>query len=52
LPAVYPYRLFVTGGGLICYGPDTAVPARGRLRRSHPQEREAFRVARAGADQV
>jgi putative ABC transport system substrate-binding protein len=23
LPAVYPYRLFVTGGGLICYGPDT-----------------------------
>jgi putative ABC transport system substrate-binding protein len=23
LPAVYPYRLFVTGGGLISYGPDT-----------------------------
>jgi putative ABC transport system substrate-binding protein len=22
LPAVYPYRYFVTAGGLICYGPD------------------------------
>ena len=22
LPAVYPYRYFVTNGGLICYGPD------------------------------
>jgi putative ABC transport system substrate-binding protein len=22
LPAVYPYRYYVTGGGLICYGPD------------------------------
>jgi putative tryptophan/tyrosine transport system substrate-binding protein len=22
LPAVYPFRFFVTGGGLICYGPD------------------------------
>ena len=22
LPAVYPYRYFVTGGGLICYGPN------------------------------
>ena len=22
LPAVYPYRYFVTGGGLISYGPD------------------------------
>jgi putative tryptophan/tyrosine transport system substrate-binding protein len=24
LPAVYPYRFFVTGGGLISYGPDLA----------------------------
>jgi putative ABC transport system substrate-binding protein len=22
LPAVYPYRFFITGGGLICYAPD------------------------------
>ena len=24
LPAVYGYRVFVTSGGLICYGPDLA----------------------------
>ena len=24
LPAVYPYRFFVTAGGLMCYGPDPA----------------------------
>ena len=23
LPTVYPYRYFVTAGGLACYGPDT-----------------------------
>ncbi len=28
LPAVYPYRLFVTVGGLISYGPDTIDPYR------------------------
>ena len=28
LPAVYPYRYFVTGGGLISYGPDSIDPYR------------------------
>jgi putative ABC transport system substrate-binding protein len=28
LPAVYPFRYFVTAGGLICYGPDVAEPYR------------------------
>jgi putative ABC transport system substrate-binding protein len=28
LPAVYPFRSFVTGGGLISYGPDTLDPYR------------------------
>jgi ABC-type uncharacterized transport system substrate-binding protein len=28
LPAVYPFRFFVTGGGLISYGPDTIDPYR------------------------
>jgi putative ABC transport system substrate-binding protein len=28
LPAVYPFRVFVTGGGLISYGPDTIDPHR------------------------
>jgi len=28
LPTVSSYRIFVTGGGLICYGPDTAEPFR------------------------
>ena len=54
LPAVYPIAYFVTAGGLISYGPDIVdhVPARRRLRRSHPQGREAGRPAGAGADQV
>jgi ABC-type uncharacterized transport system substrate-binding protein len=26
LPAIYPYRYFVTAGGLFCYGPDTVEP--------------------------
>ena len=54
LPAVYPYRFFVADGGLISYGTefDRPVPARGRLRRSYPQGREAGRPAGAGADQV
>jgi putative tryptophan/tyrosine transport system substrate-binding protein len=28
LPAVYPFRFFVTAGGLISYGPDTTEPFR------------------------
>ena len=28
LPAVYPYRFFVIGGGLISYGPDPIDPQR------------------------
>ena len=28
LPAVYPYRLFVTGGGLMSYGPNSVDPYR------------------------
>jgi putative ABC transport system substrate-binding protein len=28
LPAVYPYRLYVAGGGLVSYGPDVIVPFR------------------------
>ena len=54
LPAVYFDRFFVAAGGLISYGPDLRrpVPARGRLRRPHPQGREAGRPPGAGADQV
>jgi putative ABC transport system substrate-binding protein len=28
LPAIYPYRVFPGGGGLISYGPDTVEPYR------------------------
>jgi putative ABC transport system substrate-binding protein len=28
LPAVYPFRFFVTAGGLISYGPDSVDPSR------------------------
>ena len=54
LPAVYTARIFVTGGGLISYGPDRIDQFRraAQLCRSHPQGREAGRPARAGADQV
>ena len=46
-------RFFVTGGGLISYGPiGRSIPARRRLCRSHPEGREAGRPSGAGADQV
>ena len=53
LPAVYPYRYHVTGGGLISYGPDMV----DQYRRAtgyvaHPQGREAGRPAGAGAGEV
>ena len=28
MPAVYPFRFYVTGGGLISYGPDSIDPHR------------------------
>jgi putative ABC transport system substrate-binding protein len=28
LPAIYPFRFFITAGGLICYGPDSIDPYR------------------------
>ena len=54
LPTVYVSRFTALDGGLISYGPDFRRPisARGRLRRPHPQGREAGRPAGAGADQV
>ena len=54
LPAVYPFRYFVTSGGLISYGPDPidCISASGGLRRPHPQRREGGRPARAGTDHV
>ena len=55
LPAVYYERYFVAAGGLISYGPDFVDQYRWagcRLRRSHPQGREASRPAGAGPDQV
>jgi putative ABC transport system substrate-binding protein len=39
---IYPFHYF---GGLMSYGPDLADQFRGRLRRSHPQGREAWRSA-------
>jgi putative tryptophan/tyrosine transport system substrate-binding protein len=53
LPAVYGERFFAAAGGLVSYGPDIVDNyRRGRLRRSHPQGREAGGPSGAGADQV
>ena len=54
LPAIYPYRYFVSGGGLVSYGPDLV----GQYRRAAGyvdrilQRREAGRPSGAGADQL
>ena len=39
LPAIYPFRYFVTDGGLLSYGPELggSLPAGGRLRRSRSE---------------
>ena len=54
LPAVYPFRYFVTGGGLIYYGPNPVDQFRRAAEyvRSDPQGREPGRFARAASDQV
>jgi putative ABC transport system substrate-binding protein len=52
LPAVYSGTAWSKAGGLISYGPNALDQYRRRLRRSHPQRREARRPARAGADEV
>ncbi len=52
LPAVYAIRVFVADGGLMSYGPDEIEQHRRRLRRPHPQGREAGRPTGAGADQI
>ena len=53
LPTVYFERVFVAAGGLISYGPDQIDQfRRSRLRRSHPQGREAGQPSGAGTDQV
>jgi putative ABC transport system substrate-binding protein len=54
LPAVYAYRTFVSEGrpDLLWTRFCRPVPPRGRIRRSHPQRREAPRPSGAGTDQV
>ena len=52
LPTVYPYRYFVTGGGLMFLRTQSgrSVPPRRGIRRSHPQGRKARRSSSAGAN--
>jgi ABC transporter substrate binding protein len=52
LLAVYPYRFFPAGGGLMSDRFKRHVPARGCLHRSYPQGREGGRPAGSGADKV
>jgi putative ABC transport system substrate-binding protein len=54
LPAVYWERFFIAAGGLISYGPDQIDQFRGAAGYVNRilQEREAGRLAGAGADQV
>ena len=54
LPAVYSIASSSRDGGLIVLwaGFPRPVPARGRLRRPHPQRREAGRPSSASADQI
>ena len=53
LPAVYFGRDFVAAGGLVSYGLNMSTNSvEGRLRRPHPQGREAGGPAGTGADQV
>src|SRR5262249_60121980 len=54
LPSVYYERLFVTGGGLISYGPDLAdpIPPCGRLCGPNPPRRKSGRLASAGTSEV
>ena len=54
LPAMYYERSYIAADGLMSYGPNRVdqFRTRGRLRRPHPQGREAGRPAGAGADQV
>ena len=52
LPAIYPYRFFVAGGGLVSYGPDQDDQVRRAVRRSHSERRKACRPARSGPDQI
>jgi putative ABC transport system substrate-binding protein len=54
LPAIYPNRLFVTGGGLISYWGKyrRSLPTGRRLCRPNSQGREAGRSPCASADQI
>ena len=54
LPTIYPYRYFVTAGGLMCYGPDEIEQYRrgGELHRPYPAGRKACRPPGTSTDKV